>query len=433
MRVLSGNEILLKCLILTIIFLSIAGYLLLGLDKQMVYVLLIINLLVIYYARNMQAAMLIFIFMFTYNFHYLYNWRGVQLSPYEQFQDMTYYGISSMLNLLLLAGVVFAMKLNGNKERKRSAFSFLKDREKSVTWFWVCGLACVLILFYLQRQGTNLLFAGGDLYSVYRDNLESVSGLAVYFYVFFFLLFIYRPGILYDIVIGVILIWYLWFAFTRGMRMLMVPPMLMCFFYFFENRFRSGWIVVFAGLGVFLLSAINRFKNNMPLWGTEEKSDILINNQSELLYGSNAVIGTVQEMMIGMVDRLELLGGYIVTCLFSPSVLPDTLKFPHYLSCLHVEFGGGGLIVSSFYVMMGVLGPLGLGLYLGWIINYVYVKKEPNYYMLLFFVLSFFLVTRWYSYDANLLFRLSFYALGVMGIFKLIEKVSYGQKKSIDS
>ena len=432
MRILDRNEILIKCVLLLAIFLSIAGYLLMGWDKQMVYVLLAINVLVIYYVRNMQAAMLIFIFMLTYNSHYLYNWQGIQLSPYEQFQKMDYYNISSMLSLLLFAGVLLVVKLNGNKERKRSTFSYLRDRENSKMWFWTCAVLCVLILLYLQRQGTNLLFAGGDLYSVYRDNLESVSGLAVYFYMFFFLLFIYRPNALYNMVIGAVLVWYLWFAFTRGMRMLMVPPMLMCFFYFFENKFRSVWIIVFAGLGVFLLSAINRFKNNLPLWGGEEKSDILINNQSELLYGSNAVIGTVQEVLINVVDRLELFGGYIISCVLPPSVLPDSLKFPHYLSGLHIEFGGGGLIVSSFYVMLGALGPLLLGVYLGLMINYVYAKKAPNYYVVLFFVFSFFLVTRWYSYDANLLFRLSFYVLVLVGVFKLLEKVSYGKKKSAD-
>lgn len=432
MRILSRDEILTKCILLSVIVLSITGYLLFSWDEQMVYVLLAVNLLVVYFSRNMQAAMLIFIFMFMYNFHYLYNWQGIQLSPYGQFQKMDYYNYSSMLSLLLFSGVILTMRLNGNSLRKRSIFSFLKNRECSVVWFWVCTCVCCVILFFLQRQGINLLFASGDLYSLYRDNLDSVSGLAVYFYIFFFLLFIYRPNPFYNVVIWIILIWYLWFALTRGMRMLMVPPVLMCFFYFFENKFRSIWIIVFSGLGVFLLSAINRFKNNLPLWGGENETDVLINNQAELLYGSNAAIGTVREMMIGVIDRLELFGGYIVSCLFPPSVLPDSLKFPHYLATLHLEFGGGGLIVSSFYVMLGVMGPMLLGMYLGWIINYVYERNNTNCYLSLFFVFSFILVTRWYSYDANLLFRLSFYTLGVMGVFKLIERVSHGKKESVN-
>ena len=56
-----------------------------------------------------------------------------------------------------------------------------------------------------------------------------------YFYIFFFLLFIYRPSPIYNIVIGFILAWYLLFALSRGTRMLMVPPVLIFFFYFFEN------------------------------------------------------------------------------------------------------------------------------------------------------------------------------------------------------
>ncbi|WP_164720123.1 hypothetical protein, partial [Butyricimonas faecihominis] len=102
---------------------------------------------------------------------------------------MEYYGISAMLNLLVFAGVILVVRLNGNKTRERTTFSFLKEKEKSFVWFWVCVAVCILILYYLQRQGTNLLFAEGDLYDLYRENLESISGFAVYFYIFFFLLF----------------------------------------------------------------------------------------------------------------------------------------------------------------------------------------------------------------------------------------------------
>ncbi|BEI56506.1 hypothetical protein GCM10007041_26790 [Butyricimonas faecihominis] len=405
-----------------------------GWDKLLVYTLLVVNVLVMYYVRNMQVPMLMFIFMFTYNVHYLYNWAGIQLSPYEQFQSMEYYGISAMLNLLVFAGVILVVRLNGNKTRERTTFSFLKEKEKSFVWFWVCVAVCILILYYLQRQGTNLLFAEGDLYDLYRENLESISGFAVYFYIFFFLLFIYRPSPIYNIVIGFILAWYLLFALSRGTRMLMVPPVLIFFFYFFENKFKSSWIIIFSTIGLFLLRIIDRFKNNLPLLGgNEERGDILINNQSELLYGGNAVIGSVREIFISVVDRIELLGGYLITCILPPSLVPENMKYPHYLGTIHVDFGGGGIIVFAFYVILGMIGPFLLGMYLGGTINYVYESRRPNYYVMLFFVLSFFMITRWYSYDPNLLFRLSFYMLFVFAVFKLITKASYGKTKSVNS
>lgn len=62
-------------------------------------------------------------------------------------------------------------------------------------------------------------------------------------------------------------------------------------------------------------------------------------------------------MLINGIDRLELLGGYLITCIFPPSLLPDNLKYPHYLGTIHVDFGGGGIIVFAFYVMLGMLGP----------------------------------------------------------------------------
>lgn len=84
-------------------------------------------------------------------------------------------------------------------------------------------------------------------------------------------------------------------------------------------------------------------------------------------------------------------------------------------------------------MILGVIGPFLLGMYLGGTINYVYESRRPNYYVMLFFVLSFFMITRWYSYDPNLLFRLSFYMLFVFAVFKLITKASYGKTKSVNS
>lgn len=286
------NEILLKIVILLIIVFAISGYLLFGWEKLLVGTLLVVNLGVIYWVRNMQVPMLMFIFMFTYNFHYIYNWMGIQLSPYEQYQRMDYYNISAMLNLLLLAGIIFVVKLNGNRLHERTTFSIIKNKESSVTWFWVCAFCCVAILYYLQKQGTNLLLAEGELYEIYKENLESISGIAVYFYVFFFLLFVYRPSAYYNFIITFILGWYLWFALSRGTRMLIVPPLLIFFFYYFENKFKSSWIIVFSMLGLFLLRMIDRFKNNLPLLGgSEDRGDILINNQSELLYGGMLLWG----------------------------------------------------------------------------------------------------------------------------------------------
>lgn len=422
---ISKNEILLKIIMLSMIVVVSVGYLLFGWDKPLIGILLLVNFCVIYWARNMQLPMVIFIFMFTYNFHYIYNWLGIQLSPYEQFQKMDYYNISAMLNLLFFAGVISIMKINGNKDQKRSAFSVIKDKENSTIFFSICAVCCLLILFYLQRQGTNLLFAEGELYDIYKDNLESIGGAAVYFYIFFFLLFVYRYSPYCNIIIVLILGWYLLFALSRGTRALIVPPLLIFFFYYFENRFRSSWIIVFSMLGLFLLKVMDRFKNNLPLFGGEEANKILINNQSELLYGGNVMIGSVQEIMINMVDRLELLGGYLMTCILPPALLPDNLKFPHYLLSLHLEFGGGGIIVFVFYVILGICGPFILGLYLGFSVNYVYERKKPNHYAVLFFILSFFMITRWYSYDSNLLFRLSFYMLLVFWMFKILTRASY--------
>ena len=61
------NDIILKIIILSAIVFVLSGYLLMGWDKLLVYTLLVVNVLVMYYVRNMQVPMLMFIFIFLRN------------------------------------------------------------------------------------------------------------------------------------------------------------------------------------------------------------------------------------------------------------------------------------------------------------------------------------------------------------------------------
>lgn len=364
----------------------------------------------------------------------MYQREGYQLSPYTQFQSQELYGIAVCLNIIFMLGYMIALKEPKTKEKELYCFAKIKQAYPSRKVFRILTGICLIILLYLQTKGENLFFATGNLYEVYRRNLEDIGGVAVYFYIFYFLLFIFLPSVKYKKYIIVVLMFYLVYALSRGARMLMVPPLLIYFFYAFERKFSSKYLIFFSLIGLFLLTAIDRFKNNLPLFDFNRSNHgIIISNQSELLYVGNIICGVIRDEIISLYDRFVLLVGYIGTIILPPTLLNDSFKFPHFIMHLNIENGGGGIIVFAYYSMLGFLGVLGLGILLACMLNRIYTSSKQGIIIRSCLLFSFLMFTRWYSYDPNLIFRLPFYFLLVLLFFRHLV-LKYGrEKKCINS
>ncbi|WP_069660394.1 oligosaccharide repeat unit polymerase [Arcticibacter eurypsychrophilus] len=400
-----------KIFVLVNIALSIVLYSIFSTTTYLVLSLLISNVYAIWQCRRFQLPLITIIFIFTYNIqYYYYYFEGAQFGPREQFQDPFYYENGILINLLQLFSFILCFR--GGVNNEINLFTKIKDINSSIKAYYFCFVVCLFVIIYLFTRGTNLLFSSGNLYELYVSNLDSIGGIAVYFYIFFFLMFIFKPKIGYEKFLHLIFLLYLFYGVSRGTRMLIVPPILIYFFYFFENRFNWKWIIGLSGFGLFILTIIDRFKNNISLFQNNTRgSNIIINNQSELLYVGNAISGVISTGSVDFIDRIKILLGLLITSIIPPSFLPGDYKFPHFLSLHGAETGGGGLAPFAFFVILGYLGPLVLGAFLALICNYIYSPLKGSFLSNLFCGACLLFFVRWYSYDINLMVRLPIYIL----------------------
>lgn len=359
----------------------------------------------------MQLVLIGVIYIFSYNFHYYLEYTGSQLSPYTEYQMPILYGIGAAINLLTLCGFVFFINDRLNKNlMKVSLFKKLQDVVPSSTLYYINFLLCLAIIGYLTTRGVNLFWASGDLYELYKFNLDSIGGIGVYFGIFFFYMLLYKPYKKSMFLIHLIFFSFLIFAISRGTRMLIVPPLVMYFLYFFENKFKWQWIIGLAGLGMFILTAIDRFKNGIGLFEDNTKgSDLIINNQAEILYGANGVIYLVYNNIVDVFSRLKLLLGLFLTSVLPPGIFHDSWKYPHFTSIYNASAGGGGLSTVGTYAMFSWAGPIILGAYIALIGNHLYSEAKRSIYPRIWFTMTLLMITRWFTYDLNVMFRLPFY------------------------
>ncbi|PRY53665.1 hypothetical protein B0I27_103135 [Arcticibacter pallidicorallinus] len=405
---------------------AITLFFLTGSRDYLIWTLLGTNILAVLVCRNMQLLLVAVLYIFTYNFHYYLEFTGAQLSPYTEFQNAYYYGVGASVNLVVLVSfILFVNVMINSGAIKRGVFTSLKSKLSSNTLYLINTIVCALIICFLTTRGSNLFFAIGNLYELYRDNLDAIGGIGVYFSIFFFAMFVFKPEKTSSLPVHLIFFSFLLYALSRGTRMLIVPPLLMYFFYFFENRFSWKWIICFAALGMFVLTAIDRFKNGLGIFEDNTAgSNILINNQAEILYGANGTIFLIQNEVVPVLARLKLSFGLFFTSFIPPGLFDESWKYPHFTGIYNVSAGGGGLASIGIYAMLSWAGPALLGAYLALIGNYLYSSSRKSLYYCVWFTISLFMVTRWYTYDLNVLFRLPFYSIVVIVFYVLILKKS---------
>lgn len=404
---------ILKLIVLINSLIALVGFALFASSGYLIYSLIATNCVAVFLCRKNQVTLITLIFIFTYNFHYYLQYQGAQLSPYLEFQNSFYYGIGVAINLVLLTSFISFLDIDSIKNKEKLAvFSLIINRVSSEILYYVCFFCCLVIIAYLSTKGYNLFYSNGNLYELYKLNLDSIGGIAVYFCIFFFCMFVFKPSNLGALCIHIVFYMFLLFALSRGTRMLIVPPLLIYFFYFFENKISSIFLVGFAGFGMAILTAIDRFKNGINIFEDNTKgSDIIINNQAEILYGANGVIAIIHEGFVPIFQRVKLAYGLFLTGFIPPGMFNDSWKYPHFTSLYNASAGGGGLASIGFYAMFSWFGPILLGMYLAIMCNYTYSSKKRNIFVRLTFAMSFFMVTRWYAYDANVLIRLPFYTI----------------------
>ena len=130
--------------------------------------------------------------------------------------------------------------------------------------------------------------------------------------------------------------------------------------------------------------------------------------------------GMVQQGIISDVDRLSSFFSNMMAMFLPYSWLPEVANLAAYKQKTFGA-GGGGLISMYWYVFLGILGPLIIGVVFSYIVRLAVYSKNAfvNIYCIL--VLSTYL--RWFAYNQISLFKITLYGSLFYIILLLIKDI----------
>ena len=360
---------------------------------------------------NKTQPLIIFsLYLFVY-FLYLvpYFYFGMQLSSYTIYQNEHYYNMIAFMFYLFYLGMLLAGKFR-IKEKGQRIFDNCSFSTKKYQRIIFYGLFAAVFLMSL-RQGQNVINGDSVSYQLYMENLENVNSMPLYAIMLMaFLPLIFKRDSSGRFKIGMLYFIFACFCITRGLRIIMAPLALLAFLVFFEGKVKNKWLYVMLFVGYSLLILANAIKMNMEMQMStlfsEGDEDYILSHHSDMLYGSAAGIGLIENGIVTPFQRVILNITYILEAAIPPSFFPDEYKFPQIISSA-TDIGGGGLCILAAFYMWGYLGIILLGYWFTRFVCKSYHSTSSFRALMCVVVLVFF--PRWASYDFNNLIRFPFF------------------------
>ena len=379
------------------------------LGKVLLILAILTNVLIIWEMRRIQPAVLMGVFFLSYILYLIpYYFYDFTISAHIQYYRKELYDQVLGIHLIFLSSFLICLKNNINEN-----FLKLKDliqQRNNLAIFSFLYLIMVAIIFSIK--GSSVL---GGSYSTYIDNLEGQGGSVEYFYIFFVIAFFFATNSTLRYSLLFLVIYYCFITITRGYRIQFVQMIILTFVLFFDGKFKTMYLMIFAFFG-FIVSEIVGLLKMMgsvsfeDLLSLFEKSDkgIIINNQTDVFYSSVVFIGLIKDDILSFGVRIWSAIGFIWNWFVPSSFVWKEARLPLF-ALDHTTLGGGGLISAYFYVWFGYLGPLIIGFALATLFNKTYSSYEKmNFKIMSVLVLS--LYPRWFAYDpGNFLMRFSIY------------------------
>ena len=380
--------------------------------------------------RKSIPLLLLFVFIFSYVYESTkYFYGGIMIAPYRDFNK------DDIINKVLLTNSIFVFTLGNMISAKAGLIKMNLDRAsfKSAYIFWILVAIGIYIIIFGIR-GQSLLSGAGY-------GTADKSTLHEYFVLLFFLLLLTRPNnsvIARFTVFGLYIIYCLKTLIYGGRVEVLQATLLLVFFYWILPQ-KVGKVIVFVGIGIslYISAVVSNIRTNPiqllrgeyatllnPIAGTEGRT-ILNTNQGDVIYSSARITGMTDQGII----TTEIRAKSFIT--FMASIVVTTNKLPGYANLAGYRktdygAGGGGLIGTFFYVWFGFLGPVLIGLYLGFCINRGF--RSSNIAIKIYAVILLVMVPRWYAYGPIIVFKLCLYTVVMYLVFKFIFKIFF--KKS---
>jgi hypothetical protein len=386
------------------------------------YILLTLQLLLIFVFRKFKPLAIFFVFVLPYTLvaylHFIDNEFPLHLGMHLDFDYEKYY-IKTFI-ILAIFWASFSMML----PKLKNAI-VIKDSIKFINqpFVFYFSFTIQVLIFLFGRTGNSIFQSGG--YGSSDSTVSNLGGTAIfeYFLIFYPLSFVFSGN--NKLKINMLLILSLIYcikAISFGGRVEALQCMLIIFLLHFDNAttslrkifIYSSFPILFFIIFGYIRAApnasfneiITMLKDNINLAGYS-----FFGNQIDVFYSSTRLYGLIDMGIINYIDRLQILFYNFLAIVTPYSLLPTKANMALFLQDQYTA-GGGGLLPIFFYVYISYFGVIIIGLILGLFIRKL-VKKISNCsnYFLIYMTMLMSTYPRWFAYSSNVIYKFCFYSV----------------------
>jgi hypothetical protein len=147
--------------------------------------------------------------------------------------------------------------------------------------------------------------------------------------------------------------------------------------------------------------------------------DYYNSTQGDVIQSSARILGLVESGVLNFFQRVFGFPLYIFSSVIPASILPEYSNLSVFEQN-RFQSGGGGLASVYFYTWLGYSGPIILGFWVGRVIGFM--NNTKNKFLMIYSILVFVTVPRWYSYNPIFLVKFCVYGCIIYWVLNLVLK-----------
>lgn len=396
-------------------------------------VTILINIIAIYILRFFPPLLIILLFNILFYIyaipHFFFNIPIGNISPSEGLPYLTQvlWGVALFIS-------VFMMWVGSVKKIDTLNISFMrmvsKLRLPKSPVIFNSLVAAILVSTLFGVRGMVVIDVE-DGYSRYIENLQSASGLQEYLLVLFFISGAMIKKRFQKFLWYVVLTIFIVKLSLIGLRIVGLMGILLgLWFSGIRMTFKKTLLIFLSGF--FLMTLIGMLKNGaFDLMNIlfEVNGDNLVSHHGNVLWASTTMIQLIDEGVINLSIRLDLLIYYLLNTLVPSRILQELFGQFYLGSWLqdNAYSSGGGHAATYAYVAGGSCGIVLVASFWGFAFKTAASNNVTTgaIFFRCLFLMTLITFPRWISYDiGNFLFRLPIYA-AVLAVFLTAFKTNF--------
>ena len=377
----------------------------------------LVTLYIFFFIRNKGPVLLFSLFSFISITPFLLESAEIKTTFYNQYYSSSYYDDVFFSYLLFL--IIFLVGINGLNINSSTIINKYKKRD---IYFKLCVFIQIFILLFGKTGDTILSTGYGNVNS---NVFSSFLGFSINEYYLIFLvitLFIYKP----KKYIHMLNILFVVKNILYGGR---VEALQIIFAYsiFLNINFKSvkNLLIGFVLVVAFQVIGSIRHLGLSPEVISNALSDLSVfklaflqgatSTFAEVIYSSSVMQGIVNDNLISLSLRLEMVTQHFFSYVFPYSFLNEKANISLFSQSISMGAGGGGLPSAYFYFIGGlpfvIIGSL---IYMN---IFRKMHKSQNYIFNALGILMLITIPRWLLYNHITFIKSSFYLLIILYFF----------------